>query len=170
MDWEIVVLRNEKISDPLHVDLHVAHPDRVLDISRARENARENLLNYSGNDALLVFIINIGAHHCVRLSGTCLAVCEDCAIVAIEDIVDGGSDGEVEDICLTRRHIEDTIEGEGPLGLVRVDSACVLGIEVDNGLTAAGNLDFVLRSKPRNDFDSVVAPSTQSVSVILGII
>jgi len=62
---------------------------------------------------------------------------------------------------LARGHVEDAIEGEGPLGLIRIDFAYIFAIEFNDRLATAGNFDFVLRSKSCYDLDRVVTPSDE---------
>jgi len=60
---------------------------------------------------------------------------------------------------LARCHIENAIEGEGPLGFIRIDFTYIVAIEFNDRLAAAGDFDFILRPKSCNDLDRVVTPS-----------
>ena len=117
VDGQIVVLGREEVTDPLHVDFHVADSDSVFDRARTRHDAGKNLLHDTRNDTPPVLVIDVGSHHGVRLARTRLAIGKDGAVVTVEDVVDGGPDGEVENVELFARHVEHTIEGERALGL-----------------------------------------------------
>lgn len=112
-----------------------------------------------------------------------MTVRENGAIVAVEDIVDGGADREIEDVLLLAVHVKHLIEREGPcrlLGLcnllalhravehllsvcmalvkrmrTHVENTCILRLERHDRLASQLDLGAVLRSKPRNDFDAV---------------
>jgi hypothetical protein len=75
-------------------------------------------LDDAWDDTLSDFVVHVATHHRVRLSRSCLTIGEDCSVVSIQDVVDGGTDGVIEDIGLPGVHVENAIEGEGPGGLL----------------------------------------------------
>lgn len=169
---QIVVLRHEQIANTLHVDFHVADSDGVLDVTRGCEDARKDLFDDTRDHTLASIVVDVASHHSIRLARSSLPVGEDGAVVSIENIVDGRADRVIEYINLARAHIEDSIEGEGPGGLLGlhacqlgvassvctlvpwtwtyVDRTCVLGLEVNDRLTTAGNLNLVLWTETRH--------------------
>lgn len=54
-----VLLTDEQISNPFHVNFHVGRFHEVFDIGRARHDALENLFRDSRNDTLQLVIVDI---------------------------------------------------------------------------------------------------------------
>jgi hypothetical protein len=121
---QVVVLWHQQITNAFHVNLHVANSNRVLDVAGRCEDACEDLLNDTGNDTLADVVVDVATHHGVRFSGTRLSIGKDGTIVTVEDIVDGRTDRVVEDVDLARAHVEDSVEGEGPGGLLGLHEVC----------------------------------------------
>lgn len=96
-------LTSQKIANLFQVNFHVGNFDEVLEMRVTFDNRLKDLLRDPGNNTLKLIVVDISTlcptpsvnfwtaywtthHHGECLSTACLPVCEDCAIVTIEDI------------------------------------------------------------------------------------
>lgn len=109
--FEVVATRVEQVSDAFEIDLKIGRANLELDVLRRPLNPRKYLVHDPGNHPTHLGVVDVGALHCERFSGACLAVGKDCGVVAFEQIGDCGADLFV-DIRLRARPRVNAVECE----------------------------------------------------------
>jgi len=102
----------EQVPDVLVVDLKIGTAHQELHLSCvALVNEPENVLKRIRNDAPLGGVVLV-THHGVGLAAAGLAVCEDRAVVALDDGLDEGEGALVVDLPLGRVPVVNRVVGE----------------------------------------------------------
>lgn len=112
----------------LVVDLHHAHTDLEHVVGGAVGDFVEDLEDRAGDDAAHVLVLEVGAHHGMRLARAGLALGEDGAVEPDEDVLDDGTRSKVEDVALERVHGVAPVEVESFLLVVADPVDCLTGI------------------------------------------
>lgn len=99
-----------------YVNFYVIDFDGVFDCVGVGYNVGEDLFDNVGDDIFVEIVVDIGFYYGIWFIGISLIVSEDCIIVIVEDIVDGGMDRIIEDILLYWVYVKNFVEGEGFLG------------------------------------------------------